>query len=418
MEEKIEIIQDFIKAKDGRATYKSWLLKYFETVGYLEYDETKKYIVVKDINNYFNDGRNYDDDIITFIDKIEHWAPASRKSAVSCVKNFFMFNDVEIRPKTKYQLRERCKGSKAISKEKIPTTTELKSILSFGTVKHRAVFLTMLSGGLRPNEVVSITFDDVYLDETPGRIEIPYNITKTDEKRTTFISSEAKHYLKQWFKIRDSYLKTASTKSILYEKINDNRIFPFSDSNLRDMWNNLIAKAGFDERDKKSGKGRRHLMTPHKLRKFFKTSLSDSGIPFEVSEALMGHKQGIEAVYRRYSINQLKDWYLRSEPSLLIFEMPQNQEMIDDMKNRLDLLSKQMEDFMTFERKVASTELRDTNGDVVLDDEGNPVTVTGHIPKEIVRVAYEEEERRKFQKLTETLGDEELARKVWNLKSS
>lgn len=418
MEEKIEIIQDFITAKDGRATYKSWLLKYFETVGYLEYDETKKYIVVKDINNYFNDGRNYDDDIITFTDKIEHWAPQTKKSAVSCVKNFFMLNDVAIRPKTQYQLRERCKGSRAISKEKVPTITELKSILSFGTVKHRAVFLTMLSGGLRPNEVVSITFDDVYLDETPGRIEIPHDITKTDETRTTFFSSEAKHYLKQWFKIRDSYLKTALTKSTLHEKINDNRIFPFSGSNLRDMWNNLITKAGFDERDKKNGKGRRHLMTPHKLRKRFKSQLSNASVPFEIVEALMGHEEGISAVYRRYSPDQLKQWYLKGEPSLLIFEAPQNQEIIDNMKDRLDLLAQEFEKFRDFENRTTSIELRDANGDVVLDDELNPVTVVGHIPQKVVQTEYEEEEKRKFNKLVETLGDEELAKKVWNLKSS
>ena len=402
MEEKTEIIEKFIKAKDGRATYKSWLLKYFKNIN-------------TNSNTYFKSGRDYNADMVVFAESIEGWAPATKKSAVSCVKNFLMYNDVELSPKTKYDLRERCKGPSAVSQERVPTRKELKEILSFGMVRHKALFLTIASSGMRPGEAVSITVNDIYLNEHPARIEIPYDITKSKESRITFISSEAKHYLKQWLKIRNKYLKSGRNKA----DISDKRVFPFGYQTLGDMWNGLTEKACYDMLDTRNGHNRkRHQMTPNKLRKFFKTSLSNSGVPFEIVEALMGHEEGVSSVYRRYSIDQLKDWYLKGEEHLLVFEKPVNQEIIDDMKNRLDLLSKQMEDFMTYERRVASTELRDINGDVVLDDEGSPVTVTGHIPKEIVRVAYEEEQERKFQKLTETLGDEELAKKVWNLKSS
>ena len=400
MEEKTEIIEKFIKAKNGRATYKSWLLKYFKNIN-------------TNSNTYFKSGRDYDADMVVFAESIEGWAPATKKSAVSCVKNFLMYNDVELSPKTKYDLRERCKGPSAISQERVPTRKELKEILSFGTVKHKSLFLTMASSGMRPGEAVRISLDDIHLDENPVRIEIPYDITKTKESRTTYISSEAKHYLKQWLKIRKKYLESGRNTA----DITDKRIFPFDSQTLGDMWNGLTEKAGYDMLDTRNGHNRkRHQMTPNKLRKFFKTSLSNANIPFEVVEALMGHKEGMSAVYRRYSIDQLKDWYLKGESNLLIFEMPQNQEMIDDMKNRLDLLSKQMEEFIEFEHRVASTELRDEKGDVVLDENSNPVTVTGHIPQEVVRVAYEEEQKRKFQKLVETLGDESLAKVVWGLK--
>lgn len=400
MEEKIEIIEKFIKAKNGRATYRSWLLKYFE-------------IIDADLNIYFSMNRNYNEDILKFADAIQDWAPATRKSSISCIKNFLMYNNVEIQPKTKYELKERCKGPKAVSQEKIPERADLKEILSFGTVRHKAIFLTMASSGMRPGEAVSITVNDIHLDETPVRIEIPYDITKSKESRITFISSEAKHYLKQWLRIKDSYLTSGRNKA----DISDKRVFPFSSQTLREMWNGLTEKAGYDDLDERSGHSKkRHKMTPHKLRKFFKTSLSNASIPFEIVEALMGHEEGMSAVYRRYSPDQLKQWYLKGEPNLLIFEMPQNQEMIDDMRNRLDTLTKEFEKFREFEQHVASTELRDANGDVVLDDELNPVMVTGHIPQEAVRIAYEQEQERKFKKLVEVLGDEELAKAVWGLK--
>jgi len=414
MKTRIKIIEKFVKAKDGRVTYRSWLTKYLEVLGYLKRDVEKKiYISLKDPNKYFSTGRNYDADILEFVNAIKDWAPATKKSSVACLKMFFMYNNVEVEPRTKYDLKSLCRGPTRISQEKVPTRADLKKILSYGNVKHKALFLTMASSGMRPGEATGIKPSDIHLDETPGRIEIPYDVTRTKEGRTTYISSEAKAYIKQWLRIRDKYMETARRRSTLHPKLkDDDRIFPFSGTAIRDMWLGVTKKAGYDGLDERNGKNiERHLMTPQKLRKFFKTSLSNAGIPFEVVESLMGHKEGMSAVYRSYTDEQLKQQYLKGEEHLLIFERPANQEDIDSMKIQLETLTKQMDGILEFQSKVTPSRF-------IEDEDGRVVEVQEKIPPEAIKIAYEEEQRRKkeFEHLTKTLGSEELARKVMALK--
>jgi integrase len=350
---EIKEIEEFVKTKRGSSTYKSWLKKYFVVHGYLKI-ETKKdkqgrkvktYVTVKDPSKYFKEKRDYDSDVLKFVDSIKSWAPATKKSCVSCIKNFYKFNNIRLLPKTEYLLKERCKGPKAVSQEKVPTKNELKEILSYGGVRHRAVFLSMASSGMRPGEIIQINLSDIHLDETPARIEVAYDITKTQQSRTTFISSEAKAYVKQWLKIREPYIKSAVKRSTLYPKVeDDSRVFPFTDTSLRQMWLGILNKAGYASLDERNGKNRqRHKMTPHKLRKFFKTQMSDGGIPIEISEDLMGHSSGVNATYRRPTPNQLKNWYLKGEENLLIFEQPANQDDIDSLKNQMGVMQSQLE---------------------------------------------------------------------------
>jgi hypothetical protein len=99
----MDIIEKFIKTKNGKATYRSWLKKYFEVI------ETEP-------NNYFSKRRKYNEDVLKFANAIGDWAPATKKSSIACLKNFLMYNDVEISPKVKYELKERCHGPKTISR--------------------------------------------------------------------------------------------------------------------------------------------------------------------------------------------------------------------------------------------------------------------------------------------------------------
>ena len=121
----------------------------------------------------------------------------------------------------------------------VPKNKDLKEILSYGNVSHKALFLTMATSGIRPGEAISITFNDVYLDENPARIQVPFASTRTKESRTTFISSEAKHWLTQWLKIRTKYIKSKRNKV----PSDDERIFPFTNTTMpfiSKKWQRLI----------------------------------------------------------------------------------------------------------------------------------------------------------------------------------
>lgn len=107
-----------------------------------------------------------------------------------------------------------------------------------------------------------------------------------------------------------------AAKSITFQKsIEDDRLFPFDTSVAYMMWRNALKKTRMDERDRSTNHRRVH---PHVLRKFFRTRLG-AVIPVDVVEALMGHERYLTEVYRRYSVEQLAEFYLKGEHALLVF---------------------------------------------------------------------------------------------------
>ena len=67
----------------------------------------------------------------------------------------------------------------------------LKKIIEHSDAKHRALFLTLISSGMRIGESLALRKMDIFENERPVRIHIRAEITKTKEERSTFISSEA-----------------------------------------------------------------------------------------------------------------------------------------------------------------------------------------------------------------------------------
>jgi len=104
------------------------------------------------------------------------------------------------------------------------------------------------------------------------------------------------------------------------------------------MWNNSLRKAGFMSRDKQTNHRRMH---PHVLRKFFRTKLG-SVIPVDVVEALMGHEGYLTEVYRRYTEEDLAQFYKQGEHALLIFaeaaEVGRLRQEIEDRNRQLQTL--------------------------------------------------------------------------------
>lgn len=118
-------------------------------------------------------------------------------------------------------------------------------------------------------------------------------------------------------KVRKNYLRAASAKSHLYDKsLDDYRIFPFDPTTAYSIWKKALHKSALNGKDKSTNREKLNL---HVLRKFFRTRLGAAGIPIDVVEALMGHEGYLTEVYRRYSLEDLRKFYLRGESALLVF---------------------------------------------------------------------------------------------------
>ncbi len=301
-------------SKSTKRTYKCYIKNYFK-------------LIDVDPDHYFNTNRDYEADVLTLWRSIADKPPKSIYTALTAIRVFLMENNVELSQKFWKKLRLRTKGNRAVTDDKVPSPNELKRILEHTDVKSRAFFLTLLSSGMRIGEICSIKLVDVDLTKTPTTINIRREYTKTGDRRTAFISKEATENLKAWLKHRDVYLKAAISRAKIFQnyhnrpdskKADDDRVFPFNTGTARDMWNRMLKNADLNKTDPTT---KIHQMHPHVLRKYFRTHMALE-IPLDVVEALMGHEAYLTEAYRRYSLEQLMELYLKAEHRISVFERP------------------------------------------------------------------------------------------------
>lgn len=326
-----------------------------------------KAIEVKNPDKYFDVKRDYDKDVTTYQNSMKDRPPKSSNSAISCVKTFLLANNIELQPVTKFNLRKRKKGARAWTQDETCTPEQLKKILQHGNAKSRALFLLASSTGARIGELLQLVPEDIDMDNIPMKIKIRGEYTKTGDPRVVFASDESKATLQAWLKERDKYLHSATEKYNkahpgFYKNPKDIRIFPFSYATTKMIWNTLAEKSGFNQRDPKTDRRLYHI---HGLRKYFRSRL---GIDVDITEALMGHEQGIRTVYRKYTEEQLAEMYLQGMMNLQVFERQSKdvtdirkelakrngeiQEMKQEMDRiRMELLEVKMKQVQELQRK-------------------------------------------------------------------
>jgi integrase len=309
---EVKKIFDMYDNYETKKNVKIAVRQFFKSV----YPETTSENLEEINQRYFSERRNIEEDVRNFLKSLNGLAPLSIKLKMSIVKTFLTENDVELPQKFWKRINRMIKGSRALTLDRIPTIKEFKKILLHMPIQGKALYLVLESSGIRIGEALNSNLDDIYLDEKPARFQIRGEITKTGNPRHAFISSEAKEALVEWFKVREAYLEAAVRKSRFYKKSGeDPRIFPFEPRTAYSIWTKALHKSRLNGKDKSTGREKIH---PHVLRKHFRTRLA-TVIPVDVVEALMGHEGYLTEVYRRYSLEDLKKFYLQGEPSLLVF---------------------------------------------------------------------------------------------------
>jgi integrase len=301
------------------STYRWALAEYFKTV-----DGENKQTVEEKADRYFVENRNFEEDMQNFSSTISRKPPKTVRLMIAAVRSFLIENDVELSEKFWRRLMGRVRGSRALTLDKVPSNVELRRIIAHMPIQGKALYLTLASSGMRTGESLRLQLDDVELDQTPAKIKIKGEYTKTGNSRIAFISREAKEAIEEWLKVRSNYLQAAAAKSkrrshykleFKGKSTEDSSLFPFEDSTSRMIWVNAVNKAGFLKKDSSTN---HYTLHPHVLRKFFRTKMG-AVIPVDVAEALMGHEGYLTEVYRRYSQEDLAKFYLQGEPALSIF---------------------------------------------------------------------------------------------------
>jgi integrase len=302
-------------------------------------------ILEKDMDHYFKNGYtndDYDNDLrkVYKIQQDRGRPDLSTRTYFNSIKQFMVTNDKTLKDLEFWDiLKARTRGAEPDSDEAKLNQQDIKTILSHGNAKSRALFLMLASSGRRIGEILALTPDDINTNVHPTTINIRKGLerktTKTKQKTICYISDEATEAYKTWMKERDRYLASAMRKSHLIKKDgNDPRVFPMSYHNALVIWKVLLMDAKVVEiepfldkwtgqmnrRVKKKHKGDRILMHPHCLRKFFRSYLGDA----DFSEYLMGHATIMTRTYRQMKDEDKAAKYQELMSNVTIFETPVN----------------------------------------------------------------------------------------------
>jgi integrase len=338
MKKENSVIEKFLQNYPVKSTSKSYrsVLKLFFNV------------INKDPETYFTNKQDYEGDVQKLWRHLNGKPPKSINLYMAAIKMFLSENDHELSSKFWRTLHGRTKGTRAVTEDKIPKPEEMKRIIAHADVRGRALFLTLLQSGMRIGELIKIDTDDIDFDSKPTKIRIRSEITKSGNQRYCFIGTEATESIKAYLVHRQTYLDSSINRARKIQeyyhakpKSNDDpRLFPYDGCLVRNIWNRLLRNAKLGERDKRT---KFHKMHPHVLRKYYRTHMS-LDVPLDVVEALMGHEGYLTEAYRRYSIEQLGEQYLKGEKNISIFETPADLNGINESLKEKDEQMKKMQD--------------------------------------------------------------------------
>jgi len=318
------------------------------------------------IDKYLASRPDFLADFVRYAASLSHaqLPPHTARNRFVIWKEFLAEQGVEIKTRDLKRIRAKLpKGSSRTVERDLDHDT-LRMLIEHMDVKGRALFLTLASSGMRIGEALSITFNDIDLEQDPAIIQIRGENTKTGEQRFTFISREAKEALIEWLKVREAYMIQAHNKNAGFiahgfsgprpDPLRDKRIFPFAMKTAQDIWRTAIKNAGIQERDQSTGRFTLHI---HQLRKFFRSQLA-LAVPVDIVEMLMGHSGYLTDAYRRFTRKQMAEYYQKGEYLLSVHAVKEISRMEGELKRELQEQQKTIVHLVTqverYERELES----------------------------------------------------------------
>src|SRR6266571_7097964 len=179
----------------------------------------------------------YKRDVEKFFTSMKERPPKTIQARLSHVKQFLLRNHIDFGQLYWKDLQRKIRGSRAVTVDEVPSSEDLRKILSQLPVHGRALVLTAASSGARIGELLKIHVDDVNLKTDPIRLTIRAEAAKGGGQRICFASREAREAIQQWLLVRDNWLDAASRKSTFEQKnATDKRLFPLTAPTAHEMY--------------------------------------------------------------------------------------------------------------------------------------------------------------------------------------
>jgi integrase len=300
----------------------------------------------------------------------------SGKSAwisIVSVREFLSSLKVKLDPDDLKKIRRhKMPRNKAITRESLITREIIKKILSHMDLRGRALTLFLVASGCRIGEALQIEETDISWNSNPVKVTIRREITKTDEDRITFLTPEAAETLGEWLKVKGDYLATTSKRAAtsrargkglgIEKSSEDVRIFPFRRTAAHDLWDRAVQKAGLFTRDKNS---KWNAIRIHGLRKYFRSTLGLK-VHHDIAEGLLGHQEGMDAIYARsHPEEMLAEYYLMACDDLTILtngtgkfmeSLKEKDERIAALEQNLEEIKARMDRDKVIDERIVQSE--------------------------------------------------------------
>jgi integrase len=232
-------------------------------------------------------------------------APHSLKCGLSISKKFLRLNGFDI---SNDLLRSKVEMPRMFAKtvDRAPTLDELRRLLLHTNSRGKAMISMLASSGMRIGELLSLRVKDVDLSRHPVTVFLKAEVTKDRQARYCFLSDESITFLREYLGERvgkpDEYIFNTTTRGP--EHVTGN--VPMTYWNADKILTLALRHTGLEKKDDYG----RDVLHIHSMRKFFFSQL----VPVlgrEVVEALMGHKAFLDSSYRRFTIEQMAEYYLK-----------------------------------------------------------------------------------------------------------
>ncbi len=223
---------------------------------------------------------------------------------------------------------------KILKEEKYPISLEeIRKIIAEANFKKKALYLVLLSSGMRVGETVQLKKKHFDLSTKRAMIKIPADYTKTKQGRTVFISKEATTAIKP-------LLRKIDDNDGVFSK-NENPHYAVCAEEM--TFKRILTNVGLVESYESS---RTNKITMHSFRAYFFTKATRKHGE-NYAHMMIGHG-GYLMQYDRLTDGEKLEMYLELEPDLLIDEFIIKDRKIEDLEKKnleIEELKQEMKDF-------------------------------------------------------------------------
>jgi integrase len=360
--ERLPRVQQFLSSKERGSVY--YNLCYKTSLAHLyqflnaKYNNLTLETIIDSIKPGNIDVYRFLDEFVTYLSQPKSLSQSTINQYLTCIKSYLQYHDVDIVP---YKFKKRVVLPKIPREDEQPIDEkDIRTILlQCHNRRLKTYLLVLASSGVRATEACAIRVRDCNFNESPTKLHIRPEYTKTKWSRDIYISDEASRYLKEWieYRFRIDLIDLNKTKR-LDEKIDDCLVFQVHKVKKRKVtprsiyvklliqFHTVLDAVDFGQR--KDNISRRRKITLHSFRRFVKTTIADTLAGSDYSEWFLGHTKSSyyvskPAVRAEIYANKCMKYLTFLEYSTLEAIGKTNEARINEMEKEKQIMSQKHE---------------------------------------------------------------------------